>query len=169
LRSRIVTSNPGTCDNACYRQLSVGKKSEQVMMPTQLRPSSPLALRIAAGYLLVIGFAGLVWPLLPLGPNHPEFQARTVAYKMGTYTSQVTLSLAYLVAGLGLFSHHPWGRNLALVVLVIGIFYGENEFAWGVSRALSNSPPTRRVHLFSYIAVVAWNGLWFYFVYRLVS
>jgi hypothetical protein len=138
------------------------------MVPTQLHASSPLTLRIAAGYMLVYGFARLVWPLLPFGPNHPEFRAQTVAYRMGAYTSQVILSLAYLVAGIGLILHHPWGRKLALAVLVIGTLYGANEFAWGFSRALSNTPPTRRVRLSSYVLVVAWNGFWFYLVYRLV-
>ena len=127
--------------------------------------SSPVVLRIAAGYLLVAGTIKVVWPLLRLGPDHPEFQAQSLAHKIRAYTREFTISVAYLVAGLALLSHHAWGRTVALVFLVIGGFYGANAFAWGFSQG----PPTPRARLFSRIVVGIWHGLWFYVIYRLPS
>jgi len=37
-----------------------------------------------------------------------------------------------------------------------------NSFAWG----FSSGPLTPRVRLLSHIIVVAWNGMWVYFIYR---
>jgi hypothetical protein len=133
------------------------------MLPSYLLSSFPSSLRIAAGYMVVIGIIGLVWPLLRIGPIHPEFQAQSPAYKIGAQTSALILSAATLVAGIGLFWHHTWARNLSLGVLVIGAFYAANEFAWG----FSSGPPTSRVLFFSRIVVVAWNGFWFYLICRL--
>jgi hypothetical protein len=137
------------------------------LLPTQLLSSFPSSLRIASAYMVVIGIIGLVLPLLPIGPTHPEFEARSTAYKIGAQTSVMILSAATLVAGMGLFWHHAWARNLSLGVLMIGTFPAANEFAWGFSRALSSGPPTPRIRLLSRIVVVAWNGFWFYLIYRL--
>jgi len=104
-----------------------------------------------------------VWPLLRLGPNHPEFQAQSFAYRIGAQARELTLSAAYVLAGIGLFWHDAWGRKLALGLLVIGVIYTADAFAWG----FSSGPPTPRVRLFSRIGVAAWNGLWFYLIYRL--
>jgi hypothetical protein len=57
---------------------------------------------------------------------------------------------------------HLAGRALALALLRIGTIYDANSFAWG----FSSGTPTPRVRLLSYIVVVAWNGMWFYFIYR---
>ena len=61
--------------------------------------------------MVVAGITKLVWPLLKLGPNHPEFQAQSRAYGMGAHERELSISVAYLVAGLGLFWHHPWGEH----------------------------------------------------------
>ena len=132
------------------------------MVPSQLLPSSLSTLRIAAGYMIVSGITGLVWPLLRLGPNHPEFQAQSAAYRSGAHSRELILSVACIVAGVGLFWHHAWGRMLALALLIIGTIYDANSFAWG----FSSGPPTPRVRLLFHIIVVAWNGIWFYFIYR---
>jgi hypothetical protein len=112
--------------------------------------------------MVVMGIAGIVWPFLGLGPEHTDFQGQSSAYKVGAYTSTMTLSAASLVAGIGLLWHHAWARKLSLGVLVVGTIYAANEFAWG----FSSGPPTPRVRVFSRIVVVAWNGFWFYLVYR---
>jgi len=83
----------------------------QKMLPTQLVVSLPSALRIAALYMLVRGGIGLVWPLLRLGPNHPEFQAQSAAYRSGAHSRELILSVACIVAGVGLFWHHAWGAH----------------------------------------------------------
>ena len=112
--------------------------------------------------MLFRGGTGLIWPLLRLGPNHREFQAQSTAYRIGGYSRDLILSVACIVAGVGLFGHHAWGRILALALLTIGTIYYANSFAWG----FSSGTPTPRVRLFSHIIVVAWNGIWFYFIYR---
>ncbi len=134
------------------------------MFASKLNPTSPLTLRIIAGYMLVCGITSLIWPLLRLVPNHPEYQAQSLAYRIGARTRVLMFAIAYVVAGIGLFLHHVWARNLGLGLLVIGTLYSANAFAWG----FSNGPPTPRVLLFSRIFVAAWNGLWFYLIYRLV-
>jgi len=131
-------------------------------MTSQL-PFSRWAFEIAAGYIFFIGIIGLVWPLLGLGPNHPEFRAQSLASRLGAQTRELILSAASVVAGIGLFLHHAWASKLALGLLLVGTIYTANAFAWGFSRG----QPTSRVRLFSRIAVALWNGLWFYFIYRL--
>lgn len=84
------------------------------------------------------------------------------AYRAGAHTRELIFSVASIIAGVALFWHHNWGRLLALVLLPIATLYDVNSFAWG----FSGMPPTPRVLLFSYIIVVAWNGMWFYLVYR---
>lgn len=91
--------------------------------------SWPSILQIAAGYIFVIGIAGMVWPLLRLGPNDLGFQAQSLAFRMGAHTRELTLSAASVVAGVGLFCHHSWARKLALVLLLIGTIYHAEAFA----------------------------------------
>lgn len=114
--------------------------------------------------MVVSGILGLVWPLLGSGPNHPEFRAQSLATRVGAHTRDLTLSAACIVAGIGLFWHHPWARMLALGVLLIETIYGAEAFAWG----FSGGPPTPRVRLLSRLVIAVWNGLWFYLIYRLV-
>jgi len=123
----------------------------------------PPLLRIAAGYMVVSGIAGPVWPLLRFGPNHPEFRAQSLATRIGAQTRELTLATASIVSGMGLFWHHSWARKLALGLLLIETFYGSAAFAWG----FSSGPPKPRVRLFSRFVIAAWNGLWFYLIYRL--
>ena len=115
------------------------------------------------GYLVVLGPGGFVVQLFKLGPHHPEFQAESLAYKIGAISRELFFSAACTVAGISLFWHHAWGRNLALGLFVVSIFYDANAFAWG----FSSGPPKPRVRLFSRIAVAAWNGMWFYLTFRL--
>src|SRR5690348_11968728 len=74
----------------------------------------PLSFRMVAGYMLAAGIVSLVWPLLNLGPKNPEFEAQSLAFKMGDYTRALTFAVAYIIAGIGLFLHHAWARKLAL-------------------------------------------------------
>jgi hypothetical protein len=124
--------------------------------------SLPSALQAATVYMFVRGSISLIWPLLGLGPNHPEFQAQSTAYRIGAHSRGLIFSTASIVAGFGLLGHHNWGRVLALVLLTVGIFYDSNSFAWG----FSSGTPTPRVRLLSHIIVVAWNGIWFYFIFE---
>lgn len=129
-----------------------------------MQPSSLTTLRIAAGYMVIIGITGVVVPLLHVGPNHPEFQAQSSAYKVGALSRELILSAACILAGIGLFWQHSWARKLALGLLVIWTIYAATAFAWG----FSHGQPTPRVRLFSRIVVAAWSGFWFFLIYRLV-
>ena len=121
------------------------------MVPSQLEPPSLSTRRIAAGYMVVSGIAGLVWPLLRFGPNHPKFRAQSLATRIGVHTRELTLATISIVSGIGLFWHHPWARKLALGLLLIEALYGSEAFAWG----FSGGPPTPRVRLFSRFAIAA--------------
>lgn len=126
-----------------------------------------MLLRIAAAYLLVAGLANLAlpWLRLPFGPNHAEFHAQSPAYKLGARTRATIFGVAYALAGTGLFYHHAWARILALVILLIGTPFAANSFAWG----FAEGRPTRQIFAVSLIAVVAWNGIWFFLIYRLAG
>jgi hypothetical protein len=123
----------------------------------------PSTLSVAAGYLLVVGICGLLVQLLQLGPNHPEFQAQTSAFRIGAQTRELAFAAISVVAAIGLFGHHAWARTLALVLLVVEIMFTSNAFAWGFSKGR----PTRRVLFISRIAMALWNGFWFYLIFRL--
>ena len=123
----------------------------------------PSTLNFAAGYLLVVGIFGLLVQFLHLGPNHPEFQAQNLAFRVGAQTRELTFAAISVVAAIGLFGHHAWARKLALVLLVIEIIFASNAFAWGFSKGR----PTRRVLLISRVVTAAWNGFWFYLIFRL--
>jgi hypothetical protein len=122
-----------------------------------------LNLRIAAGYLVFAGVAGLAVPLLRIGPDHAEFRAQSLGFRVGAYTRGLIFSAASVLAGIGLFEHHDWARKLALGLLIIGTIPAANAFAWG----FSTGRPTRRVSLISQLVVAAWNACWFYVIYRL--
>ena len=127
-------------------------------------PVSRWALEVAAGYFFLFGIIGLALPWFGLGPNFREFREQSLASRLGARTRELALAAASIVAGFGLFLHYAWARKLALGLLLIGTIYGANAFAWG----FSGEQPTPRIRLFSHIAVALWNGLCFYFIYRLV-
>jgi hypothetical protein len=131
-----------------------------------MHPSSNLALHIAADYMLFIGIVGLVWPFFGLRTNYPGAREKSRASRAGAYTRGALLSGASVAAGIGLFCHDSWGRTLALVLLVIdaAYLYSANEIAW----ACSVGKPTPRTRLISILAVAAWDGAWFFAIYRLV-
>ena len=66
---------------------------------------------------------------------------------------------------LSVFDVYLAALGRATLVLVPGVeaFFGSEAFAWG----FSSGPPKPRVRLFSHFVVAAWNGLWFYLIYRL--
>jgi hypothetical protein len=134
------------------------------MASSEFQHFSPAwTLLVPAGYMVVTGIAGLVWPLFHLGPSHAEFREQSLAFRAGARTRELILSAASIVAGIALFWHHSWARTLALGLLLIETFYYSNAFAWG----FSGGQPTRRVILFSRVVVAGWNGLWFYMIFRL--
>jgi hypothetical protein len=125
----------------------------------------PKALRIAAGYMVLIGIFGLILPLTNMGPHYAQYEARSFAYKLGAQFRELTINALFIVSGMGLFRRRGWARNLALWSLVLAAIDGTTTFAWGVA----GGPPGSRVYLFSGIVNVIWDGLWFYFICRPAS
>ena len=119
-------------------------------------------LKIAAIYLVIAGGLGVLWPLTGLGPHHPEFQAKSFAFKLGSYTRENVNNILFLISGIGILNKKVWARKMALVILVISAIYSANSYAWG----FSNGPPSSTVRLISLLVLGLWNGLWFYLVYR---
>lgn len=131
-------------------------------MNTVNKKEFPLGLRIAAIYLIIAGATGLIWPLLNLGPNHPEFEALSTAAKAGQYFRESLISIAMLVCGAGLFLRKAWARKGSLIVLVASAIYGGNAFAWGYA----HGAPSKEILIFGYAVAVTWNAIWFYLIYR---
>jgi hypothetical protein len=135
------------------------------MALSELQRTSLWTLRIAAGYMVLIGITGFVLPLFSREPNQRDFQARSFAYRLGRRIGRFDLPAAEVIAGLGLFWHQAWARNLALALLVIGYFFNARDFAWGFSGA-RGARPALRLYLVSGMVVAAWNAFWFYLIYR---
>lgn len=131
-------------------------------METEITKKLTLGLKIAAAYLVISGFVGLIWPLTGLGPHHPEFEVQSLAFKAGAYFRSNVQNLAFLICGIGLFMRKAWARKGALIILVIATVYMSNEFAWGFAQGR----PSTEVLLMSYAIVMAWNAVWFYLIYR---
>jgi hypothetical protein len=119
-------------------------------------------LKIAAIYLVIAGGLGVLYPLTGLGPYHPEFQEKSFAFKLGSYTRENIVNILFLISGIGILNKKVWARKMALVVLVISAIYSANSFAWG----FSSGPPSSTVRVVSLLVLSLWNGLWFYFVYK---
>ncbi|MFW6052829.1 MAG: hypothetical protein ACOC8I_02855 [Desulfosalsimonas sp.] len=119
-------------------------------------------IRIAAIYLIIAGGIGILWPLTGLGPHHPEFQAKSFAYKLGSYTRENVMNILFLISGIGILRMKLWARKMALVILPISAIYSANSFAWG----FSNGPPSLDIRLISFSLFCLWNGLWFYLIFR---
>ena len=121
-----------------------------------------ISLKVAAGYLVIVGMVGIVWPLLGLGPHHPEFEAQSLGYKIGAYAREHTINILFLVSGIVIFMKRNWGRKLALVVLVVSTIYTSNAFAWSYAQG----EPTQQIRLVALAIIGAWNGIWFFLLVR---
>jgi len=126
------------------------------------RTSMSMNLKIAAWYLILIAGFGILVTTLHLGPHLAEFEAKSLAYQIGSYCREYTLNAAFLIAGIGILRKFGWARKLGVVLLVISTVYSGASFAWG----FSHHRPTPMVLLVSYGIVAAWNGLWIYLLCR---
>ena len=130
--------------------------------PKPSRRRFPVSLGIAAGYLILTGTLGLVWPLLGLGPHHPEFQAKSITFKAGAYSRELTFGILFLVSGVSLFLRKSWARKLALVMLIITTIYVSYQFA----RGFAGGRPNPTVLGMSFAIVGAWNAIWFFLIFK---
>ena len=119
-------------------------------------------IKIAAIYIIVAGGFGILLPLTGLGPHHPEFQAKSFAYKLGTYTRENVMNILFLISGIFILYKKAWARKMALAILVISAIYSANSVAWSLAKG---SPPWS-IRLISFLVIGLWNGLWFYLVFR---
>ena len=55
------------------------------------------SIKIAAIYLILAGCAGILLPLIGIGPNHPEFQAKSFAFKAGSYARENLINILFLL------------------------------------------------------------------------
>jgi len=122
----------------------------------------PLTLRVAAAYLILVGLLDLIWPMTGLGPHHPEFQARSFAFKLGSYSRELLFGLLFVVSGVGLFLRKSWARKMALVLIAVSTIYSVNSFAWG----FVGGKPSMGMYAVAAMVIGLWNGLWFYLIYR---
>jgi hypothetical protein len=120
------------------------------------------SIKIAAIYLILAGCVGILLPLIGFGPNHPEFQAKSFAFKAGSYARENSINILFLISGIFILNKKMWARKLALVILVTSAIYAANSFAWG----FSNGPPAPAIRAISLLILGLWNGLWFYFIYK---
>ncbi len=118
--------------------------------------------KVAAIYFIIAGGIGILWPLTGLGPHHPEFQAMSFAYKLGSYARENIINILFLISGIGLLNKKVWARKMAMVILVASTIYSANSFAWGFAKGM----PTLSIRLISFLVVGLWNGMWFYLVYK---
>lgn len=128
----------------------------------QFESRFPIGLKIAAIYLILSGVIGLIWPLTGLGPHHPEFELKSIAYKLGTYFRMTIIELIFLISGIGILLRKAWARKLALTIIVIRLIYSTNEFAWGFAKG----KPTLMVYLVSSAIVGCWSAIWFYLIFK---
>lgn len=70
--------------------------------------------------------------------------------------------LLYWSAELLFFFRKAWARKGALVALVLSTFYEGTAFAWGFTRGV----PTTQALFIGYGAMIAWNAVWIYLIYR---
>jgi len=117
---------------------------------------------IAALYLIFVSGLEILLSLTGLGPQHSEFQVKTSAYKIGSYTRETIINIIYLLSGIGILYKQVLARKLALIILVISTFFSASGIAWTITKG----PPSLNVWLLSFLIIGLWNAIWFYLIYR---
>src|SRR2546426_11528574 len=105
----------------------------------EMNRALPGGLKVVAMYFLVIGLFGILWPFIGFGPSYSQFRDRSAAYKLGAYSSQILIGIAYMVAGWSIFARQSWAPGMAYLILAVATLYSANELAWG----FAGGPPSR--------------------------
>jgi len=121
-----------------------------------------IGLKIAAAYLVLSGGVGLIWPLLGLGPDHPDVQSKGLASRIGSHSWNIIFHSLYLVSGIGLLLRKGWGRRTALYMIVFGTMYTTGSFAW----VFAEGKPTMAFYGISFAVVGLWHAILFYLVFK---
>lgn len=122
----------------------------------------PLSLKLVVVYMLLIGLTELVWPFLGIGPDYPDFAARSRSYKAGAYFFHVLIGAGYVVSAFALLQRRPWAPRLAYVVFSISALSSAKGFSWG----FAGGRPTQLIYLSSLALFLAWHGFLGAVVYR---
>ena len=107
-----------------------------------------ILLRITIAYLIVSDFIGAIWPLLNLGPHHPEFEALPLLTKIVSHIREFAIPLLLLLVVLGYLKNNFGLVKWGLVSLVLALVYGGNAFAWGIV----GGKPLADIFIYSYLA-----------------
>ncbi len=156
----VPFSKASTPAHLWWWALSTRIRWENVL--SNMRLELTKGVKIAAIYFIISGGIGALWPLTGLGPHHPEFQATSFAWKLGSYAREILISILFLISGIGLLYKKIWARKMAMVILVISTIYSANSSAWGFAQG----EPTLSIRAISFLIVGLWNGFWFYLVYK---
>jgi hypothetical protein len=93
----------------------------------------------------------------------PVFASLDLSRQYGIYTRECIFNALFLIAGTGILCQRGWARKLALVVLVLRMPYLAGAGAW----AMAHGRPDSWIYYgVASLKVVAWNGVWFYLIYR---
>ena len=122
----------------------------------------PSGLKVAASYFVVIGLFDILGPFLRFRPSYTQFRDRSAAYKLGAYSSQILIGIAYMVAGGSIFARQSWAPRMAYLILAIATLYSPSELAWG----FTGGPPSRIALASAFVVASAWNALRAFVVYR---
>jgi hypothetical protein len=122
----------------------------------------PLGLKITAIYLIISGAIGLIWPFTGLGPHHPEFEMKSLAYKLGAYSRGFLFDIVFVVSGIGILFKKTWARKTALIIIVLSAIYTTNEFAWGFAKG----KPSLSIYLLSFAIIGTWSAIWFFLIFK---
>lgn len=140
-------------------------QQEENLVRDVIKKKLPIGLKLAAIYLLIGGLIGLLMFIIKLLPEHSEFAAKSIGYKVGSYFRVALFNILSVVSGIGIFLRKAWARKLALFLLVITFPYAANEFAWGVA----HGKPSQQLYLISLAASIIWNGIWFLLIFKRTS
>ncbi len=122
----------------------------------------PLSLKVVAGYLIFVGFLGIIWLLFTLGTQSFEIALQSLEANAWLYFKSSLYNVFFIMSGVGILLKKQWARGLGLTLLVLGTFSTANEFAWG----RAGGPPAIETLILSFVVVGLWNAIWFYLLYK---
>ncbi len=122
----------------------------------------PFSLKLAASYLLLSGLFGISLFFFKFMPEHKEFVAQSLGYKVQSYAREIIFNLMCITSSIGLFYRQVWARKLALIYLAVSTYYESAAFAWG----FAGGRPTIKLFLLGFAVIGTLNGILFYIIYR---
>jgi hypothetical protein len=138
----------------------------QPLASSYLRAPLPLALNVAAGYLVIAGLSSLLFfaaaPFLLSLPAQDLFEAQPWAHQAAGYLKAITLNVAYIAAGLGLYRRQSWASRAAYLALFFGTLEAAGSIAWN----WAGERPSQEVYRWSLLISAIWNGFFVLLIMR---